>query len=943
MKNHSLQSTRQNVWPFFRSFLCLTIGFFVGFASFGAALAQAESDSAIPVVAVHKDTDGVTLTMNPGLMKLQVFSPDVIRVLYSREATAPPSTSLTVIAKPGKVDWKLAETKDDVRLQTSEIEVRVNRASGAVAFFDKQGKSILAELPEGGRRLTPNRIGELDTLKAEQSFVLPADEALYGLGQHQEGVMNYHGSSVRLLQENREVAVPVLVSSRGYGVLWDNAAVTIVNAGAKGAEVIGANQLFSEEGQAGGLSAAYYSGDNFEKLAEKRIDPQIDFDWSEHGPANLPHDHYSVRWTGFLEAAEGGEYTLLATADDGVRVWVDDKPIFDDWTQHAATTLIAKINFEAHRRHKFRMEYFQAGGGAVARLAWRKPAQPGLPLTWSSEAGNSIDYYFLYGPDLDKVIGGYRRLTGAAPLFGKWAWGFWQCRNRYQSQQELTDVVGKYRSMHVPIDGIIQDWQYWNPHPWGSHQFDEKRYPDPSKLMTDLHDAHAHMLISVWPKFDVDSPNAKELRDAGGLYPKVLPYVYPPGNGQWYDSFNATARRIYWQQMSQKLFKFGLDGWWLDASEPELSGRWGEFREFKTAEGPGANVFNAYPLFHTKAVYEGQRSENSDKRVFILTRSAFAGQQRNAAVTWSGDIGGTWEVFRAQIPAGLNFSMSGIPYWNTDTGGFFSGDPANASYAELYTRWFQFSTFCPMFRVHGDGPPKEIWRFDAPTQKILANFEELRYHLLPYIYSTSWRVTNEGYSMMRGLVMDFRSDARVYNVGDEFMFGPALLVAPVTKAEASNREVYLPAGSNWTDFWTGKTLAGGSKVEAETPISAEPLFVRAGSIVPYGPKIEYATEKDDPIELRVYPGADGTFTIYEDEGDNYNYERGAYSTIPIRWDNAQRTLTIGKRSGTFAGMKKEHTFQIVWVKAEHGTGVALTENPDEVIHYTGAPIEKKMR
>jgi alpha-D-xyloside xylohydrolase len=903
-----------------------------------ALLVAAQAGRRIPVVSVRKGADGITLKMNPGMLKLQVFSSDVIRVWYAPGDTLPATKSLAVIGKPTQVAWRVAETSTEVRLITAELEARVNRASGAISFFDKNGKAILAEPVDGGKLVTRNRVGNLDTLRSQQSFLLPEDEAIYGLGQHQQGLMNYRGSSVRLLQENREVAVPVLVSSGGYGVLWDNPAVTVVNVGGNEVETIPPRQLLSDDGQPGGLSASYFRGENFDELAQKRIDGQIDFIWSDAPPAKLAHDHYSVRWSGFVEAQQGGEYMLLATADDGVRLWIDDRLVADNWSTHPPETSVAKVRFEAHSRHRIRMEYYQGAGGAEVRLAWRVPSETQLPLSWNSEASDSIDYYFMYGPALDKVIAAYRRLTGAAPMFARWAWGFWQCKNRYQTQQELLDVVSRSRSQHIPIDGIVQDWQYWNPHPWGSHQFDEKRYPDPKKLMSDLHNQNTHLLISVWPKFDVNSPNADELRAAGALYPSVLSYVYPPGRGQWYDAFNPAARKIYWRQMSTQLFSQGIDGWWLDASEPELSGNWGEFRNFTTAAGSGARVFNAYPLMHTTAVYEGQRAENSSKRVFILTRSAYAGQQRNGAVTWSGDIGGTWEVFAKQIPAGLNFSLSGIPYWNTDTGGFFSSDPANPAYAELFTRWFQFSAFCPMLRVHGDGPPKEMWRFDSATQKTLINYDELRYHLLPYIYSISWKVTNEGYSMMRALVMDFREDSRVYNIGDQYMFGPALMVAPVIKPGAVTRTVYLPAGASWIDFWTGQTYTGEQTIDASAPIATMPVFVRAGGIIPYGPRVEYASEKNEPIELRVYPGADGAFMLYEDEGDNYNYEKGAYTTIPISWNDSTRTLRIGKRAGSFTGMTKEHTFRVVWVRSGHGIGVPPTSAPDVLVHYRGEPV-----
>jgi alpha-D-xyloside xylohydrolase len=748
------------------------------------------------VSSVHQDSNGVTLRLNSGTLRLEVYSPRIIRVTYGLKNPLPLDHSLAVIGKPGRTRWKLAESADEISLRTDDIEARVNRTTGAVGFYDKTGKPVLEEEADG-RSLTPDHVGQINSLNSRQAFVLAPGEAVYGLGQHQQGVMNYRGTTVHLQQENREVAVPVLVSSRGYGVLWDNPAITDVDAG--------------------------------------------------------------------------------------------------------------KSNPDT--------------------------------LVWSSEAGDTIDYYFMFGPDLDQVIADYRDLTGTAPLFAKWAWGFWQCKEHYASQDELLQVAGWYREHHVPLDGVIQDWQYWAPNPWGSHRFDTNRYPDVAQMMRTLHGEHVHMLISVWARFDVGCSNALELERVGGLFSEKLPNVYPKGEGQWYDPFNAASRNMYWQQISRNLFSLGIDGWWLDASEPELSGHWGEFRDYSTAAGPGAKVFNAYPLLHTAGVYQGQRTETPAKRVFILTRSAYAGQQRNAAVTWSGDIQGNWNVFARQIPAGLNFAVSGIPYWNTDIGGFFGGDPKDPKYAELFTRWFQFGAFCPMFRVHGTNHPKEMWRFDTNTESVLIDYDQLRYHLLPYVYSVSWMVTGKGYTMMRPLVMDFRQDTNVYEIKDQYMFGPSLMVCPVTQSRATSRPVYLPAGTGWVDFWTGKSYAGSQTVTAAAPIQTLPLFVRAGSIIPYGPAIEYAMETNNPIELRVYRGADGSFTLYEDEGDNYNYEKGKYATIPISWTEADRKLTIGKRQGKFPGMLKERTFHIVWVSPDHGTGIPSVESADAVVHYNGNTLQ----
>jgi alpha-D-xyloside xylohydrolase len=750
----------------------------------------------IATTSVHKNSDGISIHAQSGILKLRVFSPRIIEVVYAAGDKLPETKSLAVIGEPQRTKWKLSQSNDEIILRTSELAVHINRATGAIGFFDNAGNSILAEAANT-RSLTPARIGDFDTLRSRDAFAIAPDEAFFGLGQHGSGLMNYRGTTVHLQQYNpTESTVPFLVSSRGYGILWDNPAIADVD--------IGKSQ------------------------------------------SNI--------------------------------------------------------------------------------------------LSLQSESAETIDYYFVYGPELDDVVGGYRQLTGSVPMFGKWAWGFWQCKEHYATQQELLDVEKRYRQMQVPLDGVIQDWYYWNPHPWGSHEFDTNRYPDFAALMQELHADHTHLIISVWGRFDQGSTNWQELEQAGGLYPEVYDHILVPGKFQYYDPFNPTARRIYWQQISRELFADGIDGWWLDASEPELKGNWGEFHNYMTAAGPGTKVFNAYPLMHTTGIYQGQRAETSDKRVFILTRSAYAGQQRNSAVTWSGDIASTWDSFARQIPAGLNFAASGIPYWNTDIGGFFGNNPDDPKFVELFTRWFQFGAFCPMFRVHGTTKPKEMWRFDEATQKILISYDKLRYHLLPYIYSTAWMVTHDDYTMMRPLVMDFRADTNVFTISNQFMFGPALMACPVTGSGETSRSVYLPAGPGWFDFWTGKKLSGGQSVTAASPIETMPLYVRAGSIIPYGPDIQYATQSSDPIELRVYRGDDGHFTLYEDENDNYDYEKGVYATIPFYWDDTKQTLTIGKRKGKFPGMMKDRTFRIVWVSARHGAGISHEEKPDVTVQYTGSAV-----
>lgn len=897
----------------------------------------------IPVVSVKKNSLGITLQMRPGTMRLEVYSPRVIRVIYASHDTIPNLLSLAVVGKPQPTKWEVSELKDEIILSTDDIQAHVNRETGAVSFFDKSGRPVLAENPTGGKSLTPNVINGIRTLRSTDQFMLAPGEAIYGLGQHQTGMMNYRGSTIRLQQRNPgESAVPVLVSSKGYGLFWANPAITDVNVGGGPIETIPSDHLYTESGRPGGLTARYYRGMNFDTLVATRIDSLVDFNWDNIPPAGLPHDNYSIRWEGSVKVRQGGKYAFIVSSDDGSRLWVDGREVIDDWGQHARQTERAVLNFAANSRHRIRLDYFQAAGGASVHLAWEPPPTKlaRTLVTWNSDAAQAIDYYFMYGPALDSVVADYRHLTGAAPMFGRWAWGLWQCRNHYETQKQILDVAARYRRMHIPLDNVIQDWQYWTPNPWGSDRFDTTRYPDVTEMTHELHAEHLHVIISVWARFDTGCSNWRELKDAGALYPELVKNVYPKGVGQWYDAFNPVGREIFWHQLSVNLFSKGIDGWWLDASEPELSGNWGEFQDYMTYDGPGFLVYNAYPLMHTEGVYQGQRAQTSKKRVFILTRSAYAGQQRNAAVTWSGDIRATWNVFAEQIPAGLNFSISGIPYWNTDTGGFFDYSPSDASYDPLFARWFQFSAFCPMFRIHGNHN-KAIFRFPPATRKILIKYDNLRYHLIPYIYSVSWMVTHDSYTMMRPLVMDFRHDHEVYGITNQYMFGPALMVCPVTAKGATTRRVYLPAGTRWTNFWTGETYDGGRTIIAPAPLKTLPLFVRAGSIIPYGPSVQYATEGDNPMELRVYRGANGKFTLYEDEGDNYDYEKGEYETIPITWNEATHTLEIGQISGNYPGMLKDRTFRIVWVSAGHGTGVGSTKKADVIVHYDGNAVAIK--
>jgi len=585
--------------------------------------------------------------------------------------------------------------------------------------------------------------------------------------------------------------------------------------------------------------------------------------------------------------------------------------------------------------------------------------------SFSSEVGDCIDYYFMNGGNADGVIAQMRDLTGQAPMFPLWTYGFWQSKERYKSQDELVGVVKKYRELGVPLDGIIQDWQYWgNNYLWNAMEFLNPEFYDPKKMVNDVHNLNAHMIISIWSSFGPMTKPYKELDKMGALYnfdtwPQSGSEKWPPNPDypsgvRVYDTYNPAARDIYWKYLNQGLFSIGLDGWWMDSTEPDHFNPKPEDFNTKTYLGSFRKVRNAYPLMTVGGVSTHQRSVTSDKRVFILTRSVFAGQQRYGANTWSGDIVASWETLRNQISGGLNLSLCGIPYWNCDIGGFFLWNfkkkLEDADYRELYARWIEFGAFSPMMRSHGEGAPREIYQFGKKGDKVydaVEKFINLRYSLLPYIYSTSWDVTANQSSMSRALVMDFANDKQALDINDEYLFGKSILVCPVTNSMYSkdtkedfstikSKELYLPKGADWYDFWTGEKQSGGQKVTKETPLDIIPIYIKAGSILPFGPKVQYATEKKwDNLEIRIYPGANGEFTLYEDENDNYNYEKGALSTIKFTWNNAKKALTIGDCKGTFTGMLGQRKFNIILIAINKGVGVSNVQTFDKVIVYEG--------
>lgn len=571
--------------------------------------------------------------------------------------------------------------------------------------------------------------------------------------------------------------------------------------------------------------------------------------------------------------------------------------------------------------------------------------------SFDSQVGDCSDYYFLQGGSGDGVVAQMRDLTGQAPLMPLWVYGFNQSRERYKTQYELVEVVKKYRSLKVPLDGIIQDWQYWGKDSnWNAMAFEPSTFPSPKAMVDSVHQLKAHLFIVAWPGFGPLTKQYAEFKEKKML---IDFETWPPNSGtRPYDVYNPVARDIYWSYLNKGVFSLDTDAWWLDSSEPDHVNLKERDFDLPTYLGTFRSVRNAFPLQHIGGVYDHQRSTTSAKRVSILTRSAFAGQQRYGANTWSGDVRSNWQIFRKQIPAGLNFSLCGIPYWNTDIGGFFArdflkgGGAKNPDFQELYTRWMQFATFTPMMRSHGTEIPREIYQFGGRGEWVFdvqEKFINLRYHLLPYTYSTAWNVTSKQGSIMRALFMDFASDKQVLNIDNEYMYGKSFLVIPVTDKSVKSQSVYLPAGATWYDFWTGETAEGGKSVNRETPIDIVPLYVKAGSIIPWGPKVQYAEEKKwDNLELRIYPGIDGDFTLYEDENNSYNYEKGMFSVINFYWNDKARTLTIGNRKGSFPGMLNRRKFNVVMVTKEKKIGVALFAKAEKIVTYKGKEVVVKL-
>jgi len=769
---------------------------------------------------------GIKSVINSIGVEIQFYSPTIVRITKWPEGKTYTKESLSVVKTPQKTVFSVKQQGDELSLKSENLKVNLNLKNGKISFTTPSGVKLLSE-KESGVKFTDFDDAGSKTYSVTQSYVLDKDEAIYGLGQQQQGKMIQRNLKLNMVQGNTDDYIPFFLSNKGYGLYWDNYSPT----------------LFT---------------DNQEETSFK------------------------------------------------------------------------------------------------------------------SDVADGVDYYFMSGGNADGVVAQMRDLTGQAPMFPLWTFGFWQSKERYKSQDEVVGVVKKYRELGVPLDGIIQDWQYWGSnYLWNAMEFLNDEFPNPKKMITDVHGMNAHMIISIWNSFGPQTKQYKELDKIGALmnfqtWPQSGSTLWPPKRDypsgvRVYDPYNPEARNIYWKYLNDGIFKLGMDGWWMDSSEPDHLDFKPSDLDNKTFLGSFRKVRNAFPLMTVGGLSEHQRATSSDKRVFILTRSAFAGQQRYGANTWSGDVTASWGALKSQISAGLNFSLSGVPYWNSDIGGFFLSNFRkkldDAGYRELYARWIQFGAFCPMMRSHGADAPREIYQFGKKGDKVYDAIEKyinLRYSLLPYIYSASWDVTANQSSMMRALVMDFANDKKALDINDEYMFGKSILVCPVTKAMYSkdteedfstikSKELYLPLGTDWVDFWTGEKLSGGKTVSKDAPLDIMPLYVKAGSILPIGPKVQFATEKKwDSLEVRVYPGANGEFTLYEDENDNYNYEKGAFSTVTFNWNDAKKTLTINDRKGSFTGMLAERKFNIVLVDKSKGTGMKVVEKFDNVVAYDGKKVVIKL-
>ncbi|MBC9796630.1 TIM-barrel domain-containing protein [Sinomicrobium weinanense] len=902
-------------------------------------------------------------------VRLQVLGEELIHVSATPEKEFPRDSSLIIVPGLRTVPFTIDDTGDSITLSTAKLKAAVSKSDGGTRFKDKAGKVILAEKQGGGRSFTPIEAGNTKGYSIRQLFESPDDEAFYGLGQHQSDEFNYKGKSEELFQYNTKVSVPFVISNKNYGLLWDSYSLSRFGDSREYRQLNETFTLYDKEGQQGGLTGTYVSPAPERPRLERKEESLYfeDIKGIRNLPENFPLKDADVTYEGAIEAPHNGTYRFILYYAGYVKVYMNDELVVPERWRTAWNPNSYKFTFdlEAGKKVPLRIEWKPDGGKSYLGLRVQPPLEEEEQNSqvWWSEMNKKLDYYFVYGESMDEIIEGYRTLTGKSRIMPKWAMGFWQSRERYKTQDEILGTLQEFRDRKIPIDNIVLDWNHWPEDAWGSHEFDKNRFPDPKAMVDSIHAMHGKMMISVWPKFYTTTEHYKEFDNKGWMYRQAVKdsirdWVGPGYVGSFYDAYAPGARKLFWNQIYEHYYPLGIDAWWMDASEPNILDCTDmEYRKAlsgPTALGSSTEYFNAYALMNAEAIYEGQRGVDPDKRVFLLTRSGFAGLQRYSTATWSGDIATRWEDMKAQISAGLNFAMSGIPYWTMDIGGFCvesryvdaqleydRSGKENADlkeWRELNARWYQFGAFAPLYRAHGQFPYREPWHIAPkghPAYDAILYYTRLRYRLMPYIYTLAGMTYFEDYTIMRPLVMDFGQDKKVENISDQFMFGPSFMVCPVYKYQARSREVYFPEGTNWYDLYTGQSIEGGQRLKVDAPYDRIPLYIREGAIIPVGPDIQYSDEKPaETIVLYVYRGQNGNFTLYEDEGVNYNYEKGDYSTISFNYNDAEGTLTIGERKGTFDGMLRDRKFIIVPVSREDPRPFQYT-NQGKQVDYDG--------
>ena len=834
-----------------------------------------------------------------GTLRISALSDRAMRVRFlpPQAATQEPPASLMLLAGHTPPPLKLTPGVSTTGLALPAIRCEVDHGTGALRFFDRHGSPLLDEAP-GSRRLTPSRLGDEPVFIAEQAFESPAGERLYGTGCFQDGAMDLRGLPRRLTQVNTQISLPFLLSSRGYGLLWHNNGMAELNTPQ--------------------LQVA---------LTRAGVDGKAELVDVTTTTGNAQVERKAVRFEGSFRTEAAGRYAFLLDVGRSMgsrhSVEIDGKPCIEVSNLWLPPT-VGFIADLAAGEHRVRVQADEQDkpslhfGPAQARTTWRSPV------------AEAIDYVVIAGPSADEVLEGYREISGATPMMPRWAYGYIHCRERFHSSEEIVDTLREFRRRKLPVDVMVQDWQYWGRHGWNAMRFDEAHYPDPAALMRDVHGLNARFMLSVWSKIARDTELGRATAAAGH---------YIDGT-DWVDFFDPKAAAFYWNQQRERLLSLGIDAWWQDATEPEnddLVGR-------RTAAGRGERVRLAYPLHVTRTVYEGQRAALPNQRVMIMTRSAFPGQQRYAAATWSGDIGNDWETLKRQIPAGLNMAAAGYAYWTVDAGGFFrpgDGQYTDQAYHERFLRWFQYATFLPLQRVHGYMTDTEFWRYGDKVEAVSRQYLELRYRLLPYLYSVAHEVHAKGAPIMRPLVFDFPNDPQALDQAHSYLFGRALHVAPVVAPGVSTWPVYLPqSAGGWVDFWTGERRTGGRVHDVPSPLERIPLHLRAGSILPLGPVLQSTAEATgEVIDLVIVPGRDGAFDLYEDDGLDCAYEKGGSSVIRLTWDDRRGVLRLAPRQGRFEGMLKTRRFRLHRVGAGRPP---LQSAPLQELVYSGRGTEVRL-